>query len=71
MSNTIPGGYYIGINGKAHDANGKEIVPDSTELPVEIPAETPVVDEEAKFLFEEKQKHANQIDKNAKKSHAG
>lgn len=46
MSDTIPGGYYIGANGKAHDANGNPIPlrAEDEVTAVETKAPTPEAD---------------------------
>jgi hypothetical protein len=40
MSKTIPGGYYIGVNGLPHDAEGKPIVGPAPEVAVVVPTQT-------------------------------
>jgi len=35
MSETIPGGYYIGTDGQAHDAHGNVLASKSADIPAE------------------------------------
>jgi hypothetical protein len=44
MATTKPGGYYLGTDGKPHDANGKPIVEEAPAVTVVTPPASPVED---------------------------